>query len=45
MSDGMFPEAGWTAAELNTGQAHPARVYDYWLGGKNNYPADQEVAD
>jgi hypothetical protein len=21
--------------------AHPARVYDYWLGGKDNYPADR----
>ena len=24
--------------------AHPARVYDVWLGGKNNYPADRDVA-
>jgi len=21
--------------------AHPARVYDYWLGGKNNFAADR----
>lgn len=25
--------------------AHPARVYDYWLGGKDNYPADKEAAE
>jgi S-adenosyl methyltransferase len=31
--------------ELNTGVAHPARVYDYWLGGKDNFPADQAVAE
>jgi S-adenosyl methyltransferase len=24
--------------------AHPARIWDYWLGGKDNYPADQEVS-
>jgi hypothetical protein len=24
--------------------AHPARVYDYWLGGKDNYQADREAA-
>ena len=23
----------------NTDVAHPARVYDYWLGGKDNFPA------
>jgi hypothetical protein len=24
--------------------AHPARVYDYWLGGKDNFQADREAA-
>src|ERR1700678_3604774 len=23
---------------------HPARVYDYWLGGKDNYKADRDAA-
>jgi len=31
--------------ELNTSVAHPARVYDYWLGGKDNYAADREAAE
>jgi hypothetical protein len=31
--------------ELNTDVAHPARVYDYWLGGKDNFPADAAVAE
>jgi O-methyltransferase involved in polyketide biosynthesis len=26
-------------------QAHPARVYDYWLGGKDHYEADREAAE
>ncbi len=25
--------------------AHPARVYDYWLGGKDNYAADRAAGD
>jgi hypothetical protein len=31
--------------EINTGIAHIARVYDYWLGGKDNYAADREAAE
>jgi S-adenosyl methyltransferase len=30
---------------FDTGVAHPARVYDYWLGGKDNYQADREAAE
>ncbi|MFY9668900.1 MAG: SAM-dependent methyltransferase, partial [Trebonia sp.] len=25
--------------------AHVARVYDYWLGGKDNFAADREAAE
>lgn len=28
---------------LDTGRPHPARVYDWWLGGKDNYPVDEEL--
>ncbi|MFY1679771.1 SAM-dependent methyltransferase [Streptomyces sp. WMMC905] len=28
---------------IDTGKAHPARVYDWLLGGKDNYPVDEEV--
>jgi hypothetical protein len=24
---------------------HPARVYDYWLGGTNNFAADRAAAE
>src|SRR6202142_1749773 len=30
---------------LDTGTAHIARVYDYWLGGKDNYAADRAAGD
>jgi O-methyltransferase involved in polyketide biosynthesis len=31
--------------EINTNVAHHARVYDYWLGGKDNFPADRALAE
>jgi len=31
--------------EINTHVAHPARVYDYWLGGKDNFAADRALGD
>ena len=37
--------AGQGAAGFDTGVAHPARVYDYWLGGKDNYAADRDAAE
>ncbi|WP_433325066.1 SAM-dependent methyltransferase [Spirillospora sp. CA-294931] len=30
---------------LNPNVPHSARVWNYWLGGKDNYPADREVGD
>jgi hypothetical protein len=32
-------------ADLDTSVAHPARIYDYWLGGKDNFAADREAAE
>jgi hypothetical protein len=32
-------------AKLDTGVPHIARVYDYTLGGKDNFAADREAAD
>jgi hypothetical protein len=31
--------------ELDTSVAHPARVYDYWLGGKDNFAADRAAGE
>jgi hypothetical protein len=30
---------------LDTSRAHMARVYDFWLGGKDNFAADRAVAE
>ena len=32
-------------ADIRTDVAHPARVYDYWLGGKDNFGADRAAAE
>ena len=32
-------------AEIDTSVAHIARVYDYWLGGKDNFSADRESGE
>jgi len=37
--------ASKTLTTINTGNAHPARVYNYWLGGKDNFPADRAAAE
>jgi hypothetical protein len=37
--------SGGEAPELDTGVAHIARVYDYWLGGKDNFAADRAAGD
>jgi len=37
-------DEGWTG-EINTYVAHPARIYDYYLGGKDNFRADRETAE
>ncbi len=35
----------WLPPEINTGVPHTARVYDYWLGGKDNFAADRALGD
>src|SRR6266545_1515873 len=32
-------------AKLNTNVPHSARVWNYWLGGKDNFAADRQVGD
>ncbi|WP_370466686.1 SAM-dependent methyltransferase [Streptacidiphilus sp. PB12-B1b] len=49
----MTDEHAWMRADpgpiptvdLHTDRAHSARVYDYLLGGKDNFPADREAGD
>src|SRR6201996_2609177 len=37
------PEAA--TAGIDTSRPHPARMYDYFIGGKNNFAADRETAE
>ncbi|MEU1346577.1 SAM-dependent methyltransferase [Streptomyces sp. NPDC005775] len=30
--------------EIDTSKPHPARMYDWFLGGKDNYPVDEQMA-
>ena len=34
-----------TLERFDTGAPHPARRYNYWLGGKDNFAADRESGD
>lgn len=38
-------EEGRGPAGFTSTVAHSARVYDYWLGGKDNFAADREAAE
>jgi hypothetical protein len=41
----MMTEEHPGAASVDTSRPHPARRYDYWLGGKDNFAADRESGD
>jgi hypothetical protein len=43
--DGPAFDAQDEGPALDPSVAHPARVYDYWLGGKDNYAADRSAAE
>lgn len=30
---------------IHTDRSHTARIWNYWLGGKDNYPVDRELGD
>jgi S-adenosyl methyltransferase len=37
--------AGAAPADVDISRPHTARMYDYYLGGKNNFAADRELAE
>jgi SAM-dependent methyltransferase len=37
-------ETDWVSRGADTDRANAARVYDYWLGGSHNFPADRSAA-
>ncbi|WP_432992733.1 SAM-dependent methyltransferase [Dactylosporangium sp. CA-233914] len=46
MTDGVGADElpGWSE-RIDTTTAHPARRYNYWLGGKDNFAADRESGE
>ncbi|MFP8883791.1 SAM-dependent methyltransferase [Streptomyces mangrovi] len=36
---------GFTPEQIDTSRPHPARMYDYYLGGSDNYEVDREAAE
>ncbi|MBO0801725.1 MAG: SAM-dependent methyltransferase [Nocardiopsaceae bacterium] len=45
VSENSAPPALHSSPEIDTTVSHSARVWDYWIGGKDNYPVDREVGD
>lgn len=43
-SHGLMTHDGGPAT-FDTSVAHVARVYNYWLGGKDNFAADRAAGD
>jgi len=44
-SSGPLNDTGPRVARVDTTVAHIARVYDYWLGGKDNFAVDRIAAE
>jgi hypothetical protein len=42
--DALSQDPAELRKRIDTTRAHPARVYDVFLGGKDNYPVDREAA-
>jgi SAM-dependent methyltransferase len=38
----VHPDGG---SEVDFSRPHPVRIYNYWLGGKDNYAVDRELGD
>jgi SAM-dependent methyltransferase len=45
MTGGTAPEVPRDHQSFDTSVAHVARVYDYWLGGKDNFAVDRQAGD
>ena len=43
--DSIVPADAAAPRDIDVTVAHPARVYDYWLGGKDNFAADRQAAE
>jgi hypothetical protein len=43
--DGRVTDEGVPTPKIDTSVPHSARIWNYWLGGKDNYPVDREAGD
>ncbi|MCN0180888.1 SAM-dependent methyltransferase [Salinispora arenicola] len=41
----MATQQQTSSSPIDNGMPHSARIYDYWLGGKDNFAADRAVAE
>jgi hypothetical protein len=41
----LVPDYGRKPPKIDTSVAHVARIYNYWLGGKDNFAADRAAGD
>jgi S-adenosyl methyltransferase len=45
VTDQGMGEQGHPPDQIDTSRPHPARMYDYYLGGQDNYEVDREAAE
>ncbi|MFF4991811.1 SAM-dependent methyltransferase [Streptosporangium saharense] len=45
MPDAPLPSGQEQPGGINSSVAHSARIWNYWLGGKDNYTIDREIGD
>jgi hypothetical protein len=45
VTDMPTPETGDQQAKIDTSVPHSARIWNYWLGGKDNFAIDRQVGD
>ena len=45
MTDDSPASSQQRPAKIDTSRPHSARIWNYWLGGKDNYPIDREIGD
>ena len=45
MTDARFPPGRQPLPQIDSTVSHSARIWNYWLDGKDNYPVDRQVGD
>lgn len=45
MSDPSTTPGHTAQQKIDTSVPHSARIWNYWLGGKDNYPVDEQAGD